>query len=410
MTNPKDIVGQSKASTHCIPPVALLEMGAALHFGAYHAKRADGGEGYGPFNWREQRLRMNIYTDALMRHYLAFMDGQDRADDSKAHHLGHIMACCAIIMDAMELETMDDTRPDITGQYNKVAARIRDQNLDRAAAIMEAMANDPVDEGDLSQGTYGELAAREFPIDQDTSLPIHEYAGAFGMKMNPPQHTRETALEDGRSAINKGPWPWPTPDHIEDCFKLGRLRHPHCPGAALIETSLMVWRAGAANGQLAAHGLLPENSAFPDGGLYAAEAAKYGYLLTQPVPSLDNGTRLLTPSPLLEKHVLERCFYEKVRTSVKGQLFEEVIERAADLAKDVLRISPNIPREEWLARLERNAQYPVYFSSDGRSKYESTPEEIHDLAIQMLHTPRGSYAGLTRKPAEHDSAAWTGKD
>ena len=91
--NPKSAVGMNKPSLGSIPPVALIHLGRAMAFGASK---------YGRMNWRENSVAKSVYYDAMMRHLMAWWDGEDTADDSGCHHLAHVMASCAIILDALE--------------------------------------------------------------------------------------------------------------------------------------------------------------------------------------------------------------------------------------------------------------------------------------------------------------------
>lgn len=106
--NPKEAVGFKKPPLHLVPPVAIIHMAMALKFGAYDA---NDGIGYGPFNWRDTDIYMSTYIGAINRHMSALQDGEDLARDSKQHHFSHIMACCAIALDSMELGNLVDDRP-----------------------------------------------------------------------------------------------------------------------------------------------------------------------------------------------------------------------------------------------------------------------------------------------------------
>lgn len=99
--NPKTALGMAKPPTRAIPPVAILELGAAMAIG--EAK-------YGRFNWRQKEITASVYTDAISRHLAAYIDGEDRAPDSGVRHLAHIMACCAILIDAEEARVLNDDR------------------------------------------------------------------------------------------------------------------------------------------------------------------------------------------------------------------------------------------------------------------------------------------------------------
>lgn len=100
--NPKTRFGLAK------PPIALIP-GPALVMAA-EAMR-DGAKKYGPANWREKPVTTSTYTSAAMRHLLAWIDGEENAPDSGVHHLGHVMGCIAIIIDAQAQGTLNDDRP-----------------------------------------------------------------------------------------------------------------------------------------------------------------------------------------------------------------------------------------------------------------------------------------------------------
>ena len=100
--NPKDRVGVRKVSLTKLPPAALAHAGFAMMNGA---------EKYGPYNWRDKPVIASIYVDAAERHLNAWFDGEEEATDSGAHHLGHAMACLAIILDAQESGNLIDDRP-----------------------------------------------------------------------------------------------------------------------------------------------------------------------------------------------------------------------------------------------------------------------------------------------------------
>lgn len=100
--NPKDKLGSEKVSLTKFPPIALAHGAHAMMNGA---------DKYGPYNWRGKKVRASIYVDAAMRHWLAWFEGQRTASDSGVHHLGHAMACAAIILDAEATGNLVDDRP-----------------------------------------------------------------------------------------------------------------------------------------------------------------------------------------------------------------------------------------------------------------------------------------------------------
>lgn len=100
--NPKDLVGIKKVSLSKVPATSIIHEALAMR---------DGAAKYGPHNWRENPVIASIYVDAAMRHILAWFDGEEVAEDSSVHHLGHAKACLGIILDAMESNTLGDDRP-----------------------------------------------------------------------------------------------------------------------------------------------------------------------------------------------------------------------------------------------------------------------------------------------------------
>lgn len=100
-TNPKDLMGDLKASMDAVPAVATLEEGLAM---------MDGEMKYGFRNWREKEVRSRVYVNAALRHLLSWSEGEERAADSKVHHLGHARACLGILIDAQATNTLVDDR------------------------------------------------------------------------------------------------------------------------------------------------------------------------------------------------------------------------------------------------------------------------------------------------------------
>jgi hypothetical protein len=104
--NPKTAEGVKKPSFVCVPPVALLHLAHAMMNGANK---------YGRMNWREHTVTSSIYYDAAMRHLLSWVDGETYDRQSGLHHLAHVMACCAILLDAESLSRLNDDRPGFSG-------------------------------------------------------------------------------------------------------------------------------------------------------------------------------------------------------------------------------------------------------------------------------------------------------
>jgi hypothetical protein len=99
--NVKTVAAAGKPTLSAVPPVALIALGAAMQ---------DGANKYGKFNWRTTAVTASVFYDALHRHLLDWYNGEDFAPDSKVHHLAHLMAGCAIILDAIAADVFRDDR------------------------------------------------------------------------------------------------------------------------------------------------------------------------------------------------------------------------------------------------------------------------------------------------------------
>jgi hypothetical protein len=105
--NPKDRLGVKK------PPLSLVPMSALI----YEAMAfAEGAGPYGEFNWRNKDVRRRVYLEAILRHTLAALAGEDFDPDTlrrtghKIPHEAKIRACCGIIIDAREIGNLIDDR------------------------------------------------------------------------------------------------------------------------------------------------------------------------------------------------------------------------------------------------------------------------------------------------------------
>jgi len=99
--NYKDLTSVHKISPSLIPEIAIVQLAQAFRDGALK---------YGAFNWRASKVRASVYVDAIERHLLLYRAGQDNASDSGLSHLAHIMSSCAILLDAVVNETLNDDR------------------------------------------------------------------------------------------------------------------------------------------------------------------------------------------------------------------------------------------------------------------------------------------------------------
>ena len=117
--NPKTVIGATKAPLHLVPPSATYYTALAFE---------DGARKYGPYNWRDEAVSASVYYSAAKRHLDAWWDGEDLSRDAKVHHLGHVMACCAIMLDALSIDKLNDDRPTpgaaarLQGEYKLIDA------------------------------------------------------------------------------------------------------------------------------------------------------------------------------------------------------------------------------------------------------------------------------------------------
>lgn len=124
--NPKTSIGASKVPLHLVPPAV-----------AHHAAMAfeDGARKYGAYNWRDKTVSTSVYIGAAKRHLDAFWDGQDESSDAHVHHLGHVIACCGIILDAMAIGKLNDDRPTagaagaLQEEYNNKKKEVNEQSV-----------------------------------------------------------------------------------------------------------------------------------------------------------------------------------------------------------------------------------------------------------------------------------------
>lgn len=100
-TNPKDRLGALKVPLRLLPGVHQIWTAMVFELGAYK---------YGEFNWRNKKVRINVYSEAIDRHNLALRAGEDLDPESSMPHTAHISACAAIIEDARAADALIDDR------------------------------------------------------------------------------------------------------------------------------------------------------------------------------------------------------------------------------------------------------------------------------------------------------------
>lgn len=100
--NPKDVIGVTKPNLNLIPPSATIIESVVMALGA---------KKYGPFNWRETKVKASVYIAAAQRHMLQWLDGQTLDPESGVSHLAHVRACMGIMLDAEANGMLIDDRP-----------------------------------------------------------------------------------------------------------------------------------------------------------------------------------------------------------------------------------------------------------------------------------------------------------
>ena len=100
--NPKTRFGLTKPNIFLVPASSIIYQALAMGNGATK---------YGPYNWRGNQVSASVYIAAAYRHMMAWVDGEECADDSGFPHIGHALACLGIIADAIETGNLIDDRP-----------------------------------------------------------------------------------------------------------------------------------------------------------------------------------------------------------------------------------------------------------------------------------------------------------
>jgi hypothetical protein len=101
-TNPKDAIGDKKLALHLLSPIAEAHWVVGQYAGMLK---------YGAWNWRAAGVRASIYISALRRHLAAYISGEEYDPVDGSHHLGNIMACAAILLEARAIGKLTDDRP-----------------------------------------------------------------------------------------------------------------------------------------------------------------------------------------------------------------------------------------------------------------------------------------------------------
>jgi hypothetical protein len=127
-TNPKDVAATTRIPLWLLSPLAKAHWALAQFSGMVK---------YGSWNWRVAGVRSSVYLSALHRHLDAYASGEEVDPIDGTHHLGNIMACAAILLDAKAAGKLTDDRPPRVGirstyrALESLAARLLAQYADR---------------------------------------------------------------------------------------------------------------------------------------------------------------------------------------------------------------------------------------------------------------------------------------
>lgn len=101
-SNPKDSIGDTKVPLWLLSPIAKAHWALGQYAGMLK---------YGAWNWRKAGVRSSVYLSAIERHLEAYKSGEELDPVDGSHHLGNIMACCAILLDSKAANMLTDDRP-----------------------------------------------------------------------------------------------------------------------------------------------------------------------------------------------------------------------------------------------------------------------------------------------------------
>jgi hypothetical protein len=112
--NPKDSIGSTKIPMHLWPEEATALGAIGL---------LDGAGKYGRGNFAATEVRASIYYDAAKRHLNAWFVGEEADPDSGIPHLGHALACLAILVRAGYAGKLIDDR-DFPNGYRRAITEL----------------------------------------------------------------------------------------------------------------------------------------------------------------------------------------------------------------------------------------------------------------------------------------------
>ncbi len=128
-SNPKDAAATTRIPLWLLSPIAKAHWSLAQFAGTVK---------YGAWNWRVAGVRSSVYLSAMQRHIDAYVSGEEHDPIDGTHHLGNVMACAAILLDAQAAGKLTDDRPPRVGirplykALEALAGRLIEQYRDRS--------------------------------------------------------------------------------------------------------------------------------------------------------------------------------------------------------------------------------------------------------------------------------------
>lgn len=152
-TNPKTAIGDTKVPLALCSPIASAHWALAQYCGMRK---------YQAWNWRIAGVLVSTYISAIKRHLDAYESGEELDPVDGTHHLGNIMACAAILLDAQAAGKLDDDRPPIVGcretyafvEKQMALIRERYKHIEQRPYTIKDSADDADDLADRSWRDY----------------------------------------------------------------------------------------------------------------------------------------------------------------------------------------------------------------------------------------------------------------
>ncbi len=129
VSNPKDEAGDSRVPLWLLSGAAKVKWALAQFAGLLK---------YGAWNWRIAGVRYSVYLSAMERHIEGIKAGEQLDPVDHTDHLGNIMACAAILIDAQAAGKLIDDRPPsvnhrpVIAEAEALMAQLRQKYKDRA--------------------------------------------------------------------------------------------------------------------------------------------------------------------------------------------------------------------------------------------------------------------------------------